>query len=391
MDDTRGEEHVKLSTDFGGKSQLNLGHLVDAQKRKRGEGFELRTDHWGAIRAGKGVFISADAQPKAQGPVQEMDTAVGRLKQAGEQIHGLSEDAKAAGGDPAEVHEQMKLLREEIEQLRGAVALLSAPQGIALTSGTHLQLAAARNLMFNAGGQADISVVKRLFMGVGQGLSVFVRKLGIKLLANQGAVSIQAQNDKLELMARHGLDITSTEDEIHITAKKKITLNGGGSYITLDPHRIESGTAGDYLVKSAYFDYSGPASLTAAHPEYPAGLSKQRLSIKVPQAPNAAGRACAGMPFKLYADGLLLREGVLDKTGVVPIDHQVITRSYRLVFANGSDYQIPIPIDYRNVDQAQLANSGVHNHPSNETSHTDHRLLYADTLNVSLPDAGNPQ
>jgi type VI secretion system secreted protein VgrG len=94
---------------------------------------------------------------------------------------------------------------------------------------------------------------------VGQGLSLFVRKLGIKLIANHGPVSVQAQNHTLALMARHGLAITSTEDEIHITAKKKITLNAGGSYITLDPSSIESGTAGDYKVKAAHFDYSGAA------------------------------------------------------------------------------------------------------------------------------------
>ncbi|MCW7550824.1 type VI secretion system tip protein VgrG, partial [Photorhabdus sp. APURE] len=65
MDDDRGKEHIKLSTEYGGKSQLNLGHLVDGQRphpNKRGEGFELRTDDWGAIRAGKGLFISADQQ-----------------------------------------------------------------------------------------------------------------------------------------------------------------------------------------------------------------------------------------------------------------------------------------------------------------------------------------
>jgi len=52
MEDRRGQEHVKLSTEYGGKSQLNLGHLVDARKQKRGEGFELRTDDWGSLRAG---------------------------------------------------------------------------------------------------------------------------------------------------------------------------------------------------------------------------------------------------------------------------------------------------------------------------------------------------
>lgn len=62
MEDKRGEEHVKLSTEYGGKTQLNLGHNVDAGRTLRGEGFELRTDSWGAIRGGKGLFITADAQ-----------------------------------------------------------------------------------------------------------------------------------------------------------------------------------------------------------------------------------------------------------------------------------------------------------------------------------------
>jgi type VI secretion system secreted protein VgrG len=232
---------------------------VDAAQQRRGEGFELRTDGWGAIRAGKGVFISADEQAKAQGPVLEMSAATGRLQQAGEQLQQLSENAQAANADPADVTAQLNLLRQDLEQLKSSVLLLSAPQGIALTSGKHLQLAAQNNLMLNAGGEADLSVVKRLFIGVGQGLSLFVRKLGIKLIANHGPVSVQAQNDTLELIARHGLSITSTEDEIHITARKKITLNAGGSYITLDPSGIESGTAGDYKVKAAHFDYSGAA------------------------------------------------------------------------------------------------------------------------------------
>ncbi|WKC46907.1 type VI secretion system Vgr family protein [Pseudomonas veronii] len=269
MDDTRGREHVKLSTEYGGKSQLNLGHLVDGQRQPRGQGAELRTDGHAAIRAGSGIFISADAQPKAQGQMLEMSAALGRLQQAGEQLDGLSVDAQAAHADPADVQAQLKLLKQDLEQLKSSVLVLSAPDGVAVTSGQHLQLAAQKNLMINSGAETDISVVKRLFIGVGQGMSLFVRKLGIKLIANQGAVSIQAQNDKLELIARHGLDITSTEEEIHITAKKKIILNAGGSYIAIDQSRIESGTQGDYFIKSAYFDFQGPARQTLDMPQPP--------------------------------------------------------------------------------------------------------------------------
>jgi type VI secretion system secreted protein VgrG len=65
-------------------------------------------------------------------------------------------------------------------------------------------------------------------------------------------------------MARHGLDISSTEDEIRIVAKKKITLNAGGSYITLDEGVIESGTLGDFIVRSANFEYVQEAAKQAA-------------------------------------------------------------------------------------------------------------------------------
>lgn len=37
LDDERGKEHIKVSTEYGGKSQLNLGHLVDAGKQQRGK------------------------------------------------------------------------------------------------------------------------------------------------------------------------------------------------------------------------------------------------------------------------------------------------------------------------------------------------------------------
>ena len=395
MDDTRGQEHIKLSTEHSGKSQLNLGHLVDAHRQQRGEGFELRTDGWGAIRGGKGVFISADEQARAQGQQLEMGAAMARLEQASEQLEALSTDALAANADPADVQAQLNLLKQDLERLKSSVLLLSAPQGVALSSGEHLQLAAQGNVMINAGAEADVSVVKRLFIGVGQGVSLFVRKLGIKLIANAGPVRIQAQNDTLELMARNGLEIISAEDEIRIVAKKKISLNAGGSYITLDPTCIESGTLGNHNIKSANFDYLGPGSLKAAHPEYPRSLYRQPLRFTVAQTPNTVGKGWAGMPYTLYADNAAIEQGVFDKSGHVRIDHQVVTQHYRIEMANGVSYEIPVPSEYRNAEQAVLANGGLHNHhllPCSElsqpTSHTDHRAKYAAVIRTSNDQEG---
>ncbi|WP_159565019.1 type VI secretion system Vgr family protein [Budvicia diplopodorum] len=269
MEDNRGQEHIKVSTEYGGKSQLNLGHLVDSGKQKRGEGFELRTDLYGAIRAKKGIFISADEQPKAGGPVLAMQPAISLLNGAQQQMQKISQDAQTANANPADLQSQISLLQQNLNELKQAVLLLSAPQGIALASGEHLQLSAGKNLIATAGNKADISVVKDLFIGVGNAFSLFVRKLGIKLIANQGAVSIQAQNDLLELLAKKAITITSTDDEINIIAKKKITINGGGSYITLDANKIESGTQGDYLTKAGQYGRQQRASVKPAMMAFP--------------------------------------------------------------------------------------------------------------------------
>ena len=262
LDDERGKEHIKVSTEYGGKSQLNLGHLVDAGKQQRGEGFELRTDMWGAVRAKKGIFISADTQDKAQGQVREMAPAMAILDGAQSQMKSLSTDAQTANADPADLSSQIALLQQSVKDLTQAAILLSAPKGVAIASGEHLQLAASKNLIANAGNHADIGVVKNMFIGVSQALSVFVRKAGIKLFANKGAISVQAQNDLMELLAQKSIVITSTEDEIKITAKKKITLNGGGSYIRLDACGIEAGTPGEYNVKAGYYGRKPKAKLT---------------------------------------------------------------------------------------------------------------------------------
>ncbi|WP_333849355.1 type VI secretion system Vgr family protein [Leclercia sp.] len=253
LDDERGKEHIKVSTEYGGKSQLNLGHLVDSEKQKRGEGFELRTDSRGAIRAQKGIFISADGQARAQGQALEMEPAVSNLGDARAQMTSISDDAQKATANPADLQAQITLLEQQLTDLKKSVLLMSAPDGVALTSGQHLQVSAGQNLIATAGKNADVSVVKNLFIGVGNALSVFVRKLGIRLIANQGPVQVQAQNDLMELLARKEISIVSTEDEIKILAKKKITLNGGGSYITLDANAIETATLGDFRSRAGHY------------------------------------------------------------------------------------------------------------------------------------------
>ncbi|EKL6965428.1 type VI secretion system tip protein VgrG [Escherichia coli] len=314
LDDERGKEHIKVSTEYGGKSQLNLGHLVDAGKQQRGEGFELRTDIWGAVRAKKGIFISADAQDKAQGQVREMAPAMAILDGAQSQMQSLSTDAQTTNADPADLSSQIALLQQSVKDLTQAVILLSAPKGVAIASGEHLQLAASKNVIANAGNNADIGVVKNMFIGVGQALSVFVRKAGIKLFANKGAVSVQAQNDLMELLAQKSIEITSTEDEIKITAKKKITLNGGGSYIRLDACGIEAGTPGEYNVKAGYYGRKPKAKLTPELMAFPV-IKSEDFNQSFILLDENTGQPLINWPYELELESGLKMSGITDENG----------------------------------------------------------------------------
>ncbi|EPE9759910.1 DUF2345 domain-containing protein [Escherichia coli] len=314
LDDERGKEHIKVSTEYGGKSQLNLGHLVDAGKQQRGEGFELRTDMWGAVRTKKGIFISADAQDKAQGQVREMAPAMAILDGAQSQMQSLSTDAQTTNADPADLSSQIALLQQSVKDLTQAVILLSAPKGVAIASGEHLQLAASKNVIANAGNNADIGVVKNMFIGVGQALSVFVRKAGIKLFANKGAVSVQAQNDLMELLAQKSIEITSTEDEIKITAKKKITLNGGGSYIRLDACGIEAGTPGEYNVKAGYYGRKPKAKLTPELMAFPV-IKSEDFNQSFILLDENTGQPLINWPYELELESGLKMSGITDENG----------------------------------------------------------------------------
>ncbi|MFZ5960793.1 type VI secretion system Vgr family protein, partial [Pseudomonas knackmussii] len=170
MDDERGKEHVKLSTEHSGKSQLNLGHLVDGERpnpNPRGAGFELRTDGHGAIRAGKGLFITADEQPRAQGSMFEMNSAMEQINQALELAQRLMQDATQAKAIPADTT-HAEQLKDSLDQLRDAGLLMSAPAGIALTTPGNLQQAAGQNLIAVAGGSADTTVLKRFTVAAGE-------------------------------------------------------------------------------------------------------------------------------------------------------------------------------------------------------------------------------
>lgn len=251
MEDKRGEEHIKLSTEYGGKTQLNLGHNVDASRELRGEGAELRTDRHVSIRGGAGVFITADKQSSANGMMLGMAAALSQLQQAQSLVESLSSAADMAKAELADLQTQKTLLSEALMDLKKSAVLLSAPEGIAQVTPKSLQLSAGENITATSGGNTDFSILKKLTVAAGERISLYAQKLGIKLFAGKGKVEIQAQNDEMTLDALKDIRISSSEGKIVISAKQEIILSGsGGAYIRIGDGVVESG-APDKIIERA--------------------------------------------------------------------------------------------------------------------------------------------
>ncbi len=291
MEDRRGEEHVKLSTEYGGKSQLNLGHLVDAKKQKRGEGFELRTDGHGAIRAGKGLFISADEQTKAIGDALTMEPASGLVQGASQQMADCQEIAQAHHSRQPAI-DGLHQFQADAKDLKGSAILLSAPKGIGAVTPASLLLKSGDALYLQSQDEINLAAAQRLSAHANQGISLLAQQEGMRLVSGKGPLEIESHGDVLNLIAQQDITVQSSQGHLQLTAKNGITLGCGGGYIRITPSgAIDIHTPGKLNLKGQHV-WEKPASQSFPLPELPQSVCKECLE----KARN-------------NAIGLLMREG----------------------------------------------------------------------------------
>nr|WP_207159783.1 type VI secretion system Vgr family protein [Klebsiella variicola] len=276
LDDERGKEHIKVSTEYGGKSQLNLGHLVDAEKRPRGEGFELRTDSWGAIRAQKGIFISADGQAQARGQVLAMEPAVSLLKGAVNQV--------TEWGSITQTHHNvipdtgpLSALTTGTSDLKQPTLLMSAPQGIAAVTPETTLLHSGNGLYLQSLGEVNITTAQRCSLNASQAISLLAQQEGMRLVSAKGPLEVESHGDILSLTALKDITVQSTQGHLQLTAKNGITLGCGGAYIRLTPQgEVQIHGPGVISLKGQH-DLQGPVSEAFPLPELPASVCKECL------------------------------------------------------------------------------------------------------------------
>ena len=126
FDDTTGQISTQLQSSHAA-TQLNLGNLSHPKDKEtsngRGEGFELRTDAYGAVRAGKGMLISTYSQEQAVADHLEAAQAQSLLSQGHESMKMLSDIAVKQQTDALNVINRLPKFFQSLELKSNSQAL----------------------------------------------------------------------------------------------------------------------------------------------------------------------------------------------------------------------------------------------------------------------------
>ncbi|WP_293935894.1 type VI secretion system Vgr family protein [Iodobacter sp.] len=326
FDDTKSEVRTKLSSEHG-KTQLNLGYLIhprsDGKGEPRGEGFELRSDMQGAIRA-NGLLISTEVKSGASGKQLDHSTAQSQLESALALAQSLGETATNQLADTIETGEDDQTVKPDNSAGSKAatghlhhhvhasksfeagsntdkdgkskskdqagqqkIILLHGEDGVAITSPQSQTIAAGTNLDLVAQRDSNQTSGRRWIHNVGSHISLFVAgvkdKVALKLIAAKGKIQLQAQSDDIEITGDKDLKITACKESIHVVAKDEILVTAGGGYIRLKGGDIEIHCPGTVTIKGATHDVSGPAQMNPPLPQFPNSVCKECLASAIKQ------------------------------------------------------------------------------------------------------------
>ena len=326
MDDTQGQVQVHLKSDHQA-SELNLGYITripDSKGRTdaRGEGFELRTDGHGVIRAQKGLFLTSQGRSEASGHIKELEEAAQVLDTAYQQHKNLANSAVEHKNQDAEDQllsaDEIRLQNDAVTggtanpknqaQLKDPQLLLHSPTGVEIATEKSTHLSNGEHLALTAGQHVSMSAGKSLLASVRGAIRMFSQLKGIRLFAAKEKIELNAQTAGIDILAQEKIQVHSHGDWVEITAKEGIMINSGGSYIKITADGIEHGTNGQWKAHASDHHLDGPKSNPLNH-ESPL-FNDEMFVLK-----NLSGEPIAGYRYKIVDDLGQTFYGVTDAKG----------------------------------------------------------------------------
>ena len=286
LDDTEQKIQAQLKSDHQ-HSSLSLGHLTRIEdhagrKDARGEGFELRTDGHGAIRAKDGLLISTEARPNAQAHAKDMGETTARLSQAQAQHASLGDvAAQHLAQDATDQGDVAKDLQKQNDAVKGPAAeagkfpelaephiVIASPAGIASTTPGSTHQHSGRHHAITSGGHTSISSAKSFLVSAKEAVRIFAYQTGIKLMSWGGRIEVNALDQGIHILSK--ISITETAENITLSAEEELSINAGGSFSILNAN-LTHGTAGVWDMNAASIAMEGPKSRPVVLPVLTAG------------------------------------------------------------------------------------------------------------------------
>lgn len=282
VDDTPGKLQVQIASDYA-QSRLVLGYNTRIEggvgrQQERGVGFEMATEAHGVMRANRGMLVTTEAREGASAPAKDMGETVARLTQARELHEEMAYLAQRHNAQEAGVsqHDATQAIKTQNEAIKGGVAdssenpfpemsrpdiVLASASGIGMSAAQGVHIASQGDHAVTAARDVSVSSGRSLIGSIKGAISLFAAKLGIRLVAAQGKVEIQAQDDVMALAALKDLTVTSLDGKIVLNASKEIWIGVGGSYIRITADGIVNGTTGQIQEKCAKWSKAGADSM----------------------------------------------------------------------------------------------------------------------------------
>ncbi len=293
MDDSTGQNRVHLYS-TSTNAHLHLGYLINQSGNARGayvgSGFDLKSDAYGAVRAGQGLYVTT--YPVTSQPLDARQTS-SQLVNSESVLEAMSDASTTHQAESLkDGHDSLKAFTDATQNsVSGAssggntagggtgsanvfkepVMLFGSPSGIALSTQKSTHISTDQHVNLVSGQSTYVASGKSLIGSVAEKLSLFVQNAGMKLFAAKGKVEIQAHSDNIEVTAQKTLKLLSATETIEAAAKQEILLTSGGAYIRIKGGNIEIHAPGKIDIKGSQHSFNGPTSLEAQLPVLPQG------------------------------------------------------------------------------------------------------------------------
>ncbi|MES2089984.1 MAG: type VI secretion system Vgr family protein, partial [Pseudomonadota bacterium] len=305
VDDATGQLRMRLAShgDQSGWSELSLGHLIQqsgqggaghAQRGQwLGQGFYASTDGWAVVRAAQGLLLTTSARAGRGASVTstQMDAAeaVAQLKAARQLGDTLSSSARQQGAQGLSSHDGQQALQQHIdsmdpqaqgkytsavggqeakkangrtlqdpvERFNQPLLHLDTPVSASFVTPSSISVFSGQDSSLTMQGDAHLMAAHTVSSVSGQTSSLYTHAGGIKGITANGALSVRAHTDAMQVHADQDVTIQSTTDEIRVQAKDSITLAAGQCQIVLKGGDITLTMPGQFTVKGAAHAWEG--------------------------------------------------------------------------------------------------------------------------------------